>query len=189
MKIAKQELAEVGSDEYVDKRWMANTPKTAMAADRLLKVLQLAPVFPEDRIDRAARNKRIPRITPRVREVLIYAACGMQQKEVARRMGLAQDTIIGYWNTALSALNANNITHAVALARQTGILPTPESLSERDREILAMLATGQTDHQMAKAVGIAKDTMKDVIMRLEAAFGVRNRPALIRVAIDTGYVS
>jgi DNA-binding NarL/FixJ family response regulator len=188
VKNAKAEIAEIGIAKFVDKRWQANTPQTALAADRLLRVLQITPTFGEDRIDRAARNGQIPKITDRVREVLVYAACGMQQKEVARRMGLSLDTIKGYWNTALAALNANNITHAVALARQTGILPTPDSLSDRDKETLALLATGHTDYQMAKTLGLAKETIKDVILRLEAAFGVRNRPSLIRVAIDTGYI-
>lgn len=188
VKLAKAEIAEVGVSEYVDRRWRADTPQTSLAVDRLLKALQIAPTFAEDRIERATRNGRVPSLSPRVREVLVYAACGMQQKEVARRMGLSRETVINYWNAALVALQANNITHAVALARHIGVLPSPESLSDRDREILALLATGHTDYQMAKAVGVAKETMKDIILRLEAAFGVRNRPSLIRVAIDTGYI-
>lgn len=103
-------------------------------------------------------------------------------------MNLSLNTVQGHWNTALAVLHANNITHAVALARQTGILPTPDSLEDRDKEILQLLAVGQSDHQIAKKVGLATITMKDVIIRLESAFGVRNRPALIRVAIDTGYI-
>jgi DNA-binding CsgD family transcriptional regulator len=62
-------------------------------------------------------------LSHREREVLTRAAAGMTVEETASELFLAIDTIKGYRRRVIAKLRANNISHAVAIGFQEGILP------------------------------------------------------------------
>ncbi|QBE65385.1 response regulator [Pseudoduganella lutea] len=61
-------------------------------------------------------------VAPREREVLRLVGQGNSNKQVAREMGITEETVKCHMKTILSKLGANDRTHAVAIAIRRGII-------------------------------------------------------------------
>jgi DNA-binding NarL/FixJ family response regulator len=61
-------------------------------------------------------------LTPRELEVLGLVAQGMQNKEIAARLGITERTVKFYVSSILAKLGAGNRTEAVAIAAQRGLI-------------------------------------------------------------------
>ncbi|HEX6245319.1 MAG TPA: LuxR C-terminal-related transcriptional regulator, partial [Polyangiales bacterium] len=61
-------------------------------------------------------------------------------------------------------------------------------LSEREREILQLFATGRTHRQIADQLGLRLKTVETYRSRLGDKFGVRSRVELIHCARELGLV-
>jgi predicted ATPase/class 3 adenylate cyclase/DNA-binding CsgD family transcriptional regulator len=59
-------------------------------------------------------------------------------------------------------------------------------LSEREREIVALLAGGSTDAQIAERLLLSVNTVRSHLERIRDKTGARRRPELVRYAIQTG---
>ena len=55
-------------------------------------------------------------ITPQERSVLRLSADGLTSCEIARRMGIAENTVEEYWKRLRRKLRARNKVHTVAIA-------------------------------------------------------------------------
>lgn len=65
--------------------------------------------------------------------------------------------------------------------------PSPlESLSEREREVLAEVAKGYTNREIADRVGLSIKTVESYRSRLMQKLGLQSRADLIRLAVETG---
>jgi DNA-binding NarL/FixJ family response regulator len=60
------------------------------------------------------------------------------------------------------------------------------SLSAREREVLAALADGLTNHELAERLFISERTANRHLSNIFTKLGVRNRTAAARVAIEAG---
>jgi DNA-binding CsgD family transcriptional regulator len=67
--------------------------------------------------------------------------------------------------------------------------PKLEQLTFRQREILQLVARGQTTKQIAHLLGISVKTVEAHRLRLMSALEIDNVPGLVRFAIRTGLVS
>lgn len=77
------------------------------------------------------------------------------------------------------------------LAGRTAELPeaakaTRRALTEREREILAKVATGATNREVAAALGISAETVKSSLTSSMRKLGARNRVALVAAARAQG---
>ncbi|ELP64589.1 LuxR C-terminal-related transcriptional regulator [Streptomyces turgidiscabies] len=77
------------------------------------------------------------------------------------------------------------------LAGRTAELPeaakaTSRALTEREREILAKVATGATNREVAAALGISAETVKSSLTSSMRKLGARNRVALVAAARARG---
>jgi DNA-binding NarL/FixJ family response regulator len=61
-------------------------------------------------------------LTEREREVLDLLAAGASNREIADRLVLAEGTVKNHVSNILGKLHAANRTHAVALAREQGLI-------------------------------------------------------------------
>jgi DNA-binding NarL/FixJ family response regulator len=61
-------------------------------------------------------------------------------------------------------------------------------LSAREREILALIATGQSAVNVGRILGISPHTVRRHVANLSAKLHVRGTPALIRYAIQNGMI-
>lgn len=69
---------------------------------------------------------------------------------------------------------------------RTGPMPPP--LSERERQVLALLAAGERDQDIAVRLSISLRTVRSHLDRIREKTGRRRRPDLTRFAIEEGMV-
>jgi DNA-binding NarL/FixJ family response regulator len=65
----------------------------------------------------------------------------------------------------------------------------PEGLSERDREVLALVARGLNNTEVAGALGLSPLTAKTHVSRIMGKLGARDRAQLVIVAYESGLVA
>jgi DNA-binding NarL/FixJ family response regulator len=84
--------------------------------------------------------------------------------------------------TVLSPAVASRLVSAVR-APQT---PANESLSAREREVLALVAKGTSNREIARELFISEATVKTHLTHLYGKLGVKDRAAAVAVAYDRG---
>jgi len=65
-------------------------------------------------------------LSAREREVLLYVARGLSNKEIARAIGRSAETVKAHLESVFQKLGARDRTHAVTLALQRGIIRLDE---------------------------------------------------------------
>ncbi|KUM90734.1 response regulator transcription factor [Streptomyces pseudovenezuelae] len=65
----------------------------------------------------------------------------------------------------------------------------PECLSDREREVLALVARGLNNTEIAEALGLSPLTAKTHVSRIMGKLGVRDRAQLVIVAYESGTVT
>ena len=69
-------------------------------------------------------SEQEPELTPRQIEILTYVAKGLNNREIARQIGIGPDCVKAHLKTAFSRLGAASRSEAVAIALRTGLLQT-----------------------------------------------------------------
>jgi DNA-binding NarL/FixJ family response regulator len=65
--------------------------------------------------------------------------------------------------------------------------PTPTALlSQREREVLELVAQGYTNQQIADHLGLSVKTVETYRARLVEKLGLQSRAELVRYALDSG---
>lgn len=72
----------------------------------------------------------VPALTPRQREILILMAHGLQNKDIAKRLGMLEGTVKVHVKSILQKLGVNNRTHAVVSGIRLGLVPSSVVLPE-----------------------------------------------------------
>ncbi len=101
-------------------------PSTAMAALTGAAMVQVA----------SDRNKNsdngAPTLTPRQHEILTLMAQGLQNKDIATRLGMLEGTVKVHVKSILQKLGVNNRTHAVVTGMRLGLVPATIALPDED---------------------------------------------------------
>ncbi|MEY4352852.1 MAG: LuxR C-terminal-related transcriptional regulator [Cyanobacteriota bacterium] len=69
-----------------------------------------------------------------------------------------------------------------------GLAVSKADLSERELEIIELVATGLTNQEIAKQLMISKRTVDNHVSNIFAKTGAKNRVALINWAMDNGKI-
>ncbi|GAA3830235.1 response regulator transcription factor [Streptomyces chiangmaiensis] len=80
----------------------------------------------------------------------------------------------------------------IARFRRTPVAPAtggPECLSEREREVLTLVARGLNNAKIAEALGLSPLTAKTHVSRIMGKLGARDRAQLVIVAYESGLVT
>jgi len=67
-------------------------------------------------------------------------------------------------------------------------LPQPEQLSEREREIVRLLAGGYSNREIAEAFGLSEGTVKNHVSNILGKLGVRDRTRAVLKAAELGWL-
>jgi predicted ATPase/class 3 adenylate cyclase/DNA-binding CsgD family transcriptional regulator len=106
-------------------------------------------------------------------------ALDAQQLRAARERGTAM---------TLAAATEYAIMLTSEHARDPGTAPGPGKLSSRERELVALVARGQTDAQIAGQLFISVSTVRSHLDRIRDKTGCRRRADLTRLALQEGII-
>jgi DNA-binding NarL/FixJ family response regulator len=67
--------------------------------------------------------------------------------------------------------------------------PATEPLSQRELEVLELIAQGSTNREAAKALFISEATVKTHLLHVYAKLGVNDRAAAVATAFSRGYLT
>jgi len=76
-----------------------------------------------DRAERAAVEKRMSELTPREHEVMTFVITGMLNKQVARQLGISEETVKIHRGRVMQKLGIRSVAELVRLCEKAGIPP------------------------------------------------------------------
>ncbi|MGF6496155.1 DNA-binding NarL/FixJ family response regulator [Luteibacter sp. 621] len=77
---------------------------------------------PDEIASEIAGHANDDELTPRETQVLTHVATGAANRDVATTLGIAEETVKAHMKSILAKLQANDRTHAVAIALRRGII-------------------------------------------------------------------
>ena len=87
---------------------------------------------------------------------------------------------------SIFTFDAGEAPQATVTATQIGQDREVAALSEREREVLALVAAGSTDQQIAERLHLSISTVRSHLDRIRNKTGCRRRSELTRLALDLG---
>jgi LuxR family maltose regulon positive regulatory protein len=93
-----------------------------------------------------------------------------------------------YLDTLLAAFQQESMVHAQA-EESTKAQPLPEPLSERELQVLQLLARGASNQEIAQELVIVVDTVKRHVSHIFSKLGVKNRVQAVEQARALGLLS
>jgi DNA-binding NarL/FixJ family response regulator len=121
-----------------------------------------------------------------LRAALAAGASGYVVKRSADSALLAAIRDVSRGRTALDpALAASVVQSGLRRRGATGTSPAAP-LSQREREVLELVAQGYTNQQIADHLGLSVKTVETYRARLVEKLGLQSRAELVRYALDSG---
>lgn len=122
--------------------------------------------------------EEIRQISPETR-VLLISGAGAISPSVARSAGAS-----GFISKDWSAVDVVKAVRMVSLGSEVfaDAAPTDPPLSEREQEVLALIATGSTNKEIAERLHLSPHTVKEHTSGIYRKLGVRNRAEATRQA-------
>lgn len=130
----------------------------------------------------------IRRESPQTR-VLLISGAGRMSQPVARAAGAS-----GFITKDSDAGDVAAAVRAVAMGRTAfrprceQVLGAPANLSRREREVLALMATGATNREIAERLFLSPHTIKEQASSAYRKLSVRNRAAAVSEARKRGLI-
>jgi two-component system response regulator DesR len=121
--------------------------------------------------------EEIRKVSPRTR-VLLISGAGVISPNVARAAGAA-----GFISKDWSAVDVVRAVRRVSQGQEVfAEAPLDSPLSEREQEVLSLIATGSTNKEIAGRLHLSPHTVKEHTSAIYRKLGVRNRAEATRQA-------
>jgi len=122
--------------------------------------------------------EEIRKVSPETR-VLLISGAGVISPNVARSAGAS-----GFISKDWSAVDVVKAVRMVALGTEVFAdhAPLDSPLSEREQEVLSLIATGSTNKEIASRLHLSPHTVKEHTSAIYRKLGVRNRAEATRQA-------
>jgi DNA-binding NarL/FixJ family response regulator len=144
-----------------------------------------------------ALRERLTDLTPRLREVFSLVAQGLNNKQIADQLGIAENTVNSYYVKYLQrTLHAHNRAHLIAIAYRLGLLDPGDAsealrerltdLTPRLREVISLVAQGLNNKQIADQLSVTENTVKNHLKYVLAKLDARDRAQLVAIAYRLG---
>jgi len=124
-------------------------------------------------------------LTQREREVLALVAEGLSNKEIGAELSISEKTVSAHILNLNKKYKARNRTDLVGKAfeislKQTEIVkPEGKDLTQREREVLALVAEGLSNKEIEAELSISENTGRNSIRTLMRKYNVQNRTHLM----------
>jgi DNA-binding NarL/FixJ family response regulator len=125
-------------------------------------------------------------------DALRAGASGFLLKDAPTHEVLAAVRAVAAGDAVLSAPITRQLLNQVANRLPAAVSPSPadlESLTEREQEVLKMLASGLSNAEIARALVLSEATVKSHVSRLLGKLGLRDRVQVVIFAYETGLIS
>jgi len=121
-------------------------------------------------------------------EVVGQAATGREATELART-SRADLVVMDIRMPDLDGIEATRLIERFLRSPSAPAAGGPECLSEREREVLTLVARGLNNTEIAEALGLSPLTAKTHVSRIMGKLGARDRAQLVVVAYESGMVT
>ncbi|MFE0647959.1 response regulator [Streptomyces sp. NPDC059534] len=122
-------------------------------------------------------------------EALRAGASGFVVKDIRPAELLAAIRTVAAGESLLSPGPTSRLIARVLAAPRTPVTGGPEGLSDRERQVLALVARGLNNTEIAEALGLSPLTAKTHVSRTMGKLGARDRAQLVIVAYESGLVA
>jgi DNA-binding CsgD family transcriptional regulator len=131
------------------------------------------------------------RLTGRQNEILALLATGLGNADIGKRLFVSEDTVKTHVQRMYKVLGVASRPGAVGAAYRQGLLAVgaplpPVSLSDRQRELIVMIAAGMSNAEIGKRLFVSEDTVKTHARHLFKVLGVTSRAEATSVAYRQG---
>lgn len=169
----------LGKQRWVERCSVASDPEEALeVTERLVPDVALVDLFLGERSG-AELCEAIRAASPRTR-VLLISGVGWISPQAARAAG-ASGFVSKDWSADEVAMAVRMVGKGMTVfARREEGPATP--LTEREREVLALMASGATNREIAAQLFLSPHTVKEHTSALYRKLGVRNRAEAVRQA-------
>jgi two-component system response regulator DesR len=173
----------LGRQRWVDRCVVASDPEEGLAAAEQLKPdVALVDLFLGERSG-AELCEAIHAVSPRTR-VLLISGVGWISPQAAKAAG-ASGFVSKDWSADEVAMAVRMVGKGMTVfGRQEDAPATP--LSEREREVLILIASGRTNREIAAQLFLSPHTVKEHASSLYRKLGVKNRAEAARRAERLG---
>jgi DNA-binding NarL/FixJ family response regulator len=128
--------------------------------------------------------KQLKRQSP---ELLIVAVCGVADRRAVRRLidgGADALVLFDQLETALAPTVAAVFAGQMVVPRDLRASLDKPALSSRERQILGMVVTGLTNHEVSSRMFLAESTVKSHLSSAYNKLGVRSRSEAAALILD-----
>jgi len=173
----------LGKQRWVERCVVASNPEEALeATGRLSPHVALVDLFLGESSG-AELCEAIRAASPETK-VLLISGVGWISPQAARAAG-ASGFVSKDWNADEVAMAVRMVGKGMTVfARQEEAPATP--LSEREREVLVLMASGATNREIAERLFLSPHTVKEHTSAVYRKLGVRNRAEAVRRAERLG---
>ncbi|HEY6050318.1 MAG TPA: response regulator transcription factor [Thermoanaerobaculia bacterium] len=122
-----------------------------------------------------------------VLEALAAGAKGFLEKDVSLD-GLVRAirAVHSGESAVVPVLDSPGVRSAKSLSTDFPSLDPPDALTERERDVLRLMARGQSNREIATALSVAEGTVKNHVSSILSKLGVRDRTRAVLQAIKSG---
>jgi DNA-binding NarL/FixJ family response regulator len=120
-------------------------------------------------------------------EAIRHGARGFLLKDVSfQQLVSAIRSVAGGSSVFQPAITQRLMTQAARLQNDFLSAELPERLTEREVEVVRLMAGGYSNREIAHALGTAEGTIKNHVSSILAKFGVRDRTRAVLKALEAG---
>jgi DNA-binding CsgD family transcriptional regulator len=124
-------------------------------------------------------------LTRREHQVMALVMDGATDTEIAQRLELSPRTVANYVHTVCQKFKARNRTAAAVKyvlhygipTREQAPPPRTAPLTPQEQRVIALVAQGQTDQEIAEQLGLSQTTVGQHLVTIRRKFDVPNRVA------------
>ncbi len=117
---------------------------------------------------------------------MLAGASGFVVKKVADSELLLAIRAVHAGRTFVDLTRTNGSPEASVPGRVTPVRGTPKALSQREQEVLRLLAQGNSNQQIADRIRVSVKTVETYRTRLSEKLGLKGRAELYRFAVESG---